>query len=231
MRCWPGRPGGARPVFETVGDELVENSFAVLHGLYRLTVNLAADGPAAAGRRRRAVVRRCVAALPGLPGQTAGRAAGAGGDHGAHRRTPARRRAARRPDARTVRHRVAAAGAVRRGDRCRGAHPVGVRRRGLRDDVPSDDVGQPPAVAPVGPRAGVRGGSAGRGARRHRASRRFPRGGQPGHAPAAPDAGCRGGGGQGGGVHRRRCRPARDRGAGPAPGGTGRGGTGPAQPR
>lgn len=41
-----GAGQGARPVFETVGDELVENSFAVLHGLYWLTVNLTADGPA-----------------------------------------------------------------------------------------------------------------------------------------------------------------------------------------
>ena len=40
-----GAAQGARPVFETVGDELVENSFAVLHGLFRLTVNLAADAP------------------------------------------------------------------------------------------------------------------------------------------------------------------------------------------
>ncbi len=40
-----GAGQGARPVFETVGDELVENSFAVLHGLYWLTVNLTADGP------------------------------------------------------------------------------------------------------------------------------------------------------------------------------------------
>lgn len=40
-----GAAQGSRPVFESVGDERVENSFAVLHGLYWLTVNLTGDGP------------------------------------------------------------------------------------------------------------------------------------------------------------------------------------------
>jgi hypothetical protein len=40
-----GPAQGARPVFETVGDDRSEGSFAVLHGLYRLTVNLTADRP------------------------------------------------------------------------------------------------------------------------------------------------------------------------------------------
>ena len=40
-----GGAQGARPVFETVVDDPAEGTFAVLHGLYRLTVNLTADRP------------------------------------------------------------------------------------------------------------------------------------------------------------------------------------------
>ncbi len=40
-----GAAQGARAVFDSVGDERTENSFAVLHGLYWLTVNLTRDGP------------------------------------------------------------------------------------------------------------------------------------------------------------------------------------------
>ncbi|HEY5881348.1 MAG TPA: BTAD domain-containing putative transcriptional regulator, partial [Nakamurella sp.] len=40
-----GGAQGARPVFETVADDPAEGSYAVLHGLYRLTVNLTADRP------------------------------------------------------------------------------------------------------------------------------------------------------------------------------------------
>ncbi len=44
-----GAAQGARPVFETVDDDRAEGSFAVLHGLHRLTANLAAEGPVLLG--------------------------------------------------------------------------------------------------------------------------------------------------------------------------------------
>lgn len=40
-----GPAQGARAVFDSVGDDLAEGSFAVLHGLHRLTANLTAAGP------------------------------------------------------------------------------------------------------------------------------------------------------------------------------------------
>ena len=43
--CWPGPPRGPGRCSTTVGDDRSEGSFAVLHGLYRLTVNLTADRP------------------------------------------------------------------------------------------------------------------------------------------------------------------------------------------
>ena len=64
-----GAAAGARGVFEQSATDRADGSFAVLHGLYWLTVNLAVGRPAAARRRRRAVVRRRVPAVPRLPGQ------------------------------------------------------------------------------------------------------------------------------------------------------------------
>ena len=61
-----GAAAGARGVFDFADGDKADG-FAVLHGLYWLAVNLTAEGPAGARRRRRAVVRRCVVALPRLP--------------------------------------------------------------------------------------------------------------------------------------------------------------------
>ena len=66
-------------------------SFAVLHGLYWLCANLAAEPARRAQRRRRALGRRVLAALPRLP-----HAAPAGAADRAARRRPARGRAPRR---------------------------------------------------------------------------------------------------------------------------------------
>ena len=63
--------------FELAAGEGGHASFAVLHGLYWLTVNLTAEGAAAARRRRPALVRPAVAALPRLPRAPARGAAGA----------------------------------------------------------------------------------------------------------------------------------------------------------
>ncbi len=40
-----GAARGARPIFDAVGDDQPDGSFAALHGLYWLTVNLTVDGP------------------------------------------------------------------------------------------------------------------------------------------------------------------------------------------
>ena len=71
--------GPARPVvtlFQRDDSSSAEQDtgFAVLHGLYWLTVNLADTGSPAAGRRRRALGRRGVVALARLPGAAPRRA-------------------------------------------------------------------------------------------------------------------------------------------------------------
>ena len=85
--------GAAAPAGAVLGapqdDDAAGASFAALHGLYWLVVNLAARRPGAALRRRPALERPGVAALRRLPGAPARGAARAGGVR------PAQRRAAR----------------------------------------------------------------------------------------------------------------------------------------
>ena len=72
-----GAAAAAREVFEGPASGVAgeDASFAILHALYRLTINLAEHGAAAARGRRPAVVRRALAALAVLPRPPARRAA------------------------------------------------------------------------------------------------------------------------------------------------------------
>ena len=67
--CAAPRPRAASVFDEVTADptERADGSFAVLHGLYWLTVNLAEQRPVRARRRRPAVVRHRLVALPRLP--------------------------------------------------------------------------------------------------------------------------------------------------------------------
>ena len=88
-------PDGAREVFDrpATGVAGEDASFTILHGLYWLTLNLARDRAGPARRRRSAVGRRALAALPGLPGPPARRPA----RHGPLRRPSDRAALARAP--------------------------------------------------------------------------------------------------------------------------------------
>ena len=139
-----------------------DGCFAVLHGLYWLTVNLAAEGPLRDLRRRRAVVRQRLAALPRLPRQAARGAAGAGRagtlrtgeQHARRRRCSPRSPSTRRS---TV---VRPGSAVARGGGALVRERSARARESFVERLPPDDRGQPAAAAPAAARAGGRGSPA-----------------------------------------------------------------------
>ena len=227
-----GAAAGARGVFDAVGDdERADGSFAALHGLYWLTVNLTSDGPLllavddvqwcdGASLRFLAYLVKRIEGLPVLVAMTV--------------RTGERQPTDAllddlllEPSATVLRPQPLSAAAA--GDA--GPRSAERRRRRVRPDLPPHHLGQPAAAAPTGAGAGVRGRATRRRARRHRARGRVAGGVEPGDAAAAADAADRRRGGPRGRADRSGRGPAGDRGARRAARGAGGRGAGRAEPQ
>ncbi|WP_424954956.1 BTAD domain-containing putative transcriptional regulator [Geodermatophilus obscurus] len=138
-------------------------------------------------RRRPAVVRQRLTALPGLPRATPGRGAGARGRDRAHRRGARRRGVAGRAVPRTGDGRDPARAAVPGGHGRHGGAPArGAGVPLVRRSLLPDDVGEPPAAAAAAAGSRGRRRAARRRARRHGRRRRLPGGVQHGPHAAAP---------------------------------------------
>ena len=80
-RLLSGAAREAAPVFgqndaRGADEPLVEGTFAILHGLFWLTVNLCSERAAVAGGGRSSLVRQCLVAVSRLSGAAAGRPSG-----------------------------------------------------------------------------------------------------------------------------------------------------------
>ena len=205
-RALAGAAAGAGQVFGApdAGSESDDASFAVLHGLYWLALNLAARPPAPARDRRPPVVRPAVAALRRLPRPPARGAADPRRGDRPLRRAAHRRRAARRDRQRPVHRRRPPRAADRGGGpRARPLPPQPRRRRRVLRLLPRGDRRQPAPAPPAADRARVRPREPGRDARAGRAGDGAEGGVRHGAAAAEPAAEGGGRGGAGGGGPRR----------------------------
>ena len=225
-----GAAAGARGVFDGVRRRPVDGSFAVLHGLYWLTINLTAEGPVllTVDDVQWCDARRCASWPTWSSGSRGCRCCVA--------LTAANRRAApttrcwpsSRWNRRTV-LRPSALSATAAG--CVVRSRLERARTCLRRSLPPDDLGQPAAAAPAAAGAGGRRCPPDVVARGHGACRRVAGRGEPGAAAAAADARRRSSRWRARWRCSGRTRTCPRRRAGPAARGERRRGARPAQPR